>query len=121
MIKDQSIFIQIAETIKSRILSGEYKADERIPSVRDIAVEMEVNPNTVMKSFEVLQRADLIYNKRGMGYFVSTNAFDEVYQERKHKLKHEVIPIIYDEVKLLGMSLDEVIDTFRDLEAHSHS
>lgn len=116
MIKDQSIFIQISETIKSRILSGEYKADERIPSVRDIAVEMEVNPNTVMKSFEVLQRADLIYNKRGMGYYVSSDAFGEIYKERKVKLQREVIPAVYEEVKLLGMTVDDVMETFRGLE-----
>ena len=54
---NQSIFIQIAERICDRVLSGNYKADSRIPSVRELAVEMEVNPNTVMRSFERLQQA----------------------------------------------------------------
>lgn len=71
---NQSIFIQIAERICDRVLSGNYKADSRIPSVRELAVEMEVNPNTVMRSFERLQANDIIYNKRGIGYFVASDA-----------------------------------------------
>ena len=63
---NQSIFIQIAERICDRVLSGNYKADSRIPSVRELAVEMEVNPNTVMRSFERLQANEIIYNKRGI-------------------------------------------------------
>jgi GntR family transcriptional regulator len=59
---NQSIFIQIAERICDRVLSGNYKADSRIPSVRELAVEMEVNPNTVMRSFERLQANEIIYN-----------------------------------------------------------
>ena len=57
---NQSIFIQIAERICDRVLSGNYKADSRIPSVRELAVEMEVNPNTVMRSFERLQANDYL-------------------------------------------------------------
>lgn len=71
---NQSIFIQIAERICDRVLSGNYKADSRIPSVRELAVEMEVNPNTVMRSFERLQANEIIYNKRGIGYFVASDA-----------------------------------------------
>lgn len=110
MIKDQSIFIQIAETIKNRILSGDYVADERIPSVRDIAMEMEVNPNTVMKGFEVLQREGLIYNKRGMGYFVEANALETIQKDRKARLKDEIIPSILNEMELLGISIEELIE-----------
>lgn len=67
---NQSIFIQIADRISDRVLSKEYQADGRIPSVRELAVEMEVNPNTVMRSFELLQNNEIIYNKRGIGYFI---------------------------------------------------
>lgn len=117
MIKDQSIFIQIAETIKDRILAGDYVADERIPSVRDIAVEMEVNPNTVMKAFEVLQRGELIYNKRGMGYFVAPEAFSSIKNARKKRLMDEVLPTILDEMELIGISLEELIAAFEERRA----
>ncbi|MDL2282847.1 GntR family transcriptional regulator, partial [Parabacteroides sp. OttesenSCG-928-G06] len=63
-LNNQSIFLQIADRICDRVLSGEYKADQRIPSVRELAIEMEVNPNTVMRSYERLQANRIIYNKR---------------------------------------------------------
>lgn len=110
--REQSIFVQISETIKDRILSGEYTADERIPSVRDIAVDMEVNPNTVMKAFELLQRDDLIYNKRGMGYFVAPGAIDAIKTGRKARLKDSILPSLFREMDLLGIDISEIVDAY---------
>ncbi len=67
----RAIYLQIAEMICERILLGQFREDERIPSVREMAVQLEVNPNTVMRTFEFLQAKDIITNKRGVGYFVS--------------------------------------------------
>ena len=88
---NQSIFIQIAERICDRVLSGNYKADSRIPSVRELAVEMEVNPNTVMRSFERLQANDIIYNKRGIGYFVASDAEQKIREMRHNQFVEEVL------------------------------
>ena len=88
---NQSIFIQIAERICDRVLSGNYKADSRIPSVRELAVEMEVNPNTVMRSFERLQANDIIYNKRGIGYFVASDAEQKIREMRHNQFVEEVM------------------------------
>lgn len=110
MKKELSIFAQIAETIKDRILDGGYLPDERIPSVREIAIEREVNPNTVMKAYELLQREGLIYNKRGMGYFVEKKAFETILEQRKQTLKEETIPELLKDIQLLGMSPKELID-----------
>lgn len=104
----QSIFIQIAEVVKDRILSGEYIADERIPSVRDIAVELEVNPNTAMKGFELLQRESLIYNKRGIGYFVAPDAKEKVIESRKKRLREVTLPALIHELNLLGLTLENL-------------
>ena len=79
----QPIYIQIIEQIYLRILTKEWIPDQRIPSVRDMAIQFEVNPNTVMRSFERLQQNDIIYNKRGMGYFLATNALEQVKCEQK--------------------------------------
>lgn len=106
---NQPIFIQLAETIRDKILSGEYKEDERIPSARDIAIEVEVNPNTVVKAFDELQRDDLIYNKRGMGYFVSREAKEKILTIRLVRLEKELIPALLREGELLGLSRDELI------------
>lgn len=105
----QSIFIQIAEGIKDRILSGEYQSDGRIPSVRDLAVELEVNPNTAMKAFELLQRNGLIYNKRGLGYFVAVGAREKVVNSRKAYLRDVTLPALGRELELLGLTLEDLL------------
>lgn len=105
---NQSIFIQIAERISDRILDGSYQADERIPSVRELAVEMEVNPNTVMRSFERLQAHEIIYNKRGIGYFVSPGAGDKIRRMRHNQFVEEVLPALFKEMQLLDVGLEEL-------------
>lgn len=105
---NQSIFIQIADRLCDKILSGEYLADERIPSVRELAVEMEVNPNTVMRSYERLQMNDIIYNKRGIGYFISPDAKAKILKIRRNDFMQETLPAIFNEMSLLNVSIDEL-------------
>ena len=104
---NQSIFIQIAERICDRVLSGNYKADSRIPSVRELAVEMEVNPNTVMRSFERLQANDIIYNKRGIGY-----AEQKIREMRHNQFVEEVLPAVFKEMHLLDVGIDELTKAY---------
>ena len=109
---NQSIFIQIAERICDRVLSGNYKADSRIPSVRELAVEMEVNPNTVMRSFERLQANDIIYNKRGIGYFVASDAEQKIREMRHNQFVEEVLPAVFKEMHLLDVGIDELTKAY---------
>ena len=109
---NQSIFIQIAERICDRVLSGNYKADSRIPSVRELAVEMEVNPNTVMRSFERLQANEIIYNKRGIGYFVASDAERKIREMRHNQFVEEVLPAVFKEMHLLGVGIDELTKAY---------
>ena len=106
ILQAQSIFLQISDTIKDRILSGEYSADERVPSVRELAEQMEVNPNTAMRAVARLQMEGMIYNKRGLGYFVNPNAREEILASRRKKFVEEVVPALFSEMKLLGIGLD---------------
>src|SRR4051794_41162898 len=69
-----AIYLQIADYICERVLLKQWKAGERIPAVRELAVQLEVNPNTVMRTFEFLQGQNIIYNQRGIGYFVGPEA-----------------------------------------------
>ena len=71
---NKSIYLQIADRICDEILLGKYNEDERIPSVREYASMVEVNSNTVMRTYDYLQSDEIIYNKRGIGYFVSKGA-----------------------------------------------
>lgn len=109
---NQSIFIQIADRISDRVLSGDYKADSRIPSVRELAVEMEVNPNTVMRSFERLQANDIIYNKRGIGYFVAPDAERKIREMRHNQFVEDVLPSLFKEMYLLGVDIDELTEAY---------
>ncbi len=109
---NQSIFIQIADRVCDRVLSGEYQADARIPSVRELAVEMEVNPNTVMRSFERLQANDIIYNKRGIGYFIASDAEKKIRKMRHNQFVDEVLPSVFKEMHLLGVNLSELTEAY---------
>ena len=72
--ESKAIYLQIADRICDEILLGQFAEEERIPSVREYATIVEVNANTVMRSFDYLQSQNIIYNKRGIGYFVATGA-----------------------------------------------
>lgn len=109
---NQSIFIQIADRICDRVLNGEYKADSRIPSVREFAVEMEVNPNTIMRSFERLQANEIIYNKRGIGYFIVPDAERQIRQMRHNQFLEEVLPAVFKEMQLLDIELEELTASY---------
>ncbi|MDR2117946.1 MAG: GntR family transcriptional regulator [Tannerellaceae bacterium] len=108
----QSIFIQIADRICDRVLNGKYLPDSRISSIRELSAEMEVNPNTVMRSFERLQRHGIIYNKRGVGYFISPEAKAKIHDLRHFHLMDEVLPSVFKEMDLLGIGLDELTHAF---------
>jgi DNA-binding transcriptional regulator YhcF (GntR family) len=108
----QPIFIQIADQICGRVLSGEYKAGQRIPSVREMAVDMEVNPNTVMRSFERLQRNDIIYNKRGIGYFISEDAEKQIRKMRYSQFVEDILPSVFKEMNLLEISADDFVKAY---------
>jgi GntR family transcriptional regulator len=65
--ENPAIFIQIAEWVCEQVLLGKWKAGEKITSIRDLAVQMEVNPNTVQRAYDTLQQREIITNKRGRG------------------------------------------------------
>ena len=105
---NQAIYLQIADYIADKILSGEWVANSRIPSVRELAVNMAVNPNTVMRTFEHLQLADIIFNKRGIGYFVSAEATRKIKKDRKKKFMEQVLPEFFRQLSMLNISFDEI-------------
>ena len=104
----KGIYLQIADQIRERILRGEWKVGERIPSIRELAVELGVNPNTVTKSYQKLLDKDLISNQRGRGYFVSENAAGRALKEMKDEFMREEMPKISRTMQLLGIGLDEI-------------
>lgn len=104
----QPIYLQIAELICEKILLKIFREDERIPSVREMAVQLEVNPNTVMRTFEFLQGNDIINNKRGVGYFVSADGIAKATALRKSEFLGAELPKIFKTAHLLNISMEEL-------------
>lgn len=109
----QPIFLQIAEWIYERILAREWSPGERIPSVRDLAVELEVNPNTVMRTYERLQADDVIFNKRGIGYFLSEQAYGLVQQIRRREFMTVDLPSLFKNMEHLNISLSDIENEYQ--------
>ena len=105
---DKAIYIQMADRLMDEILADKYKDDDRIPSVREYAVLLEVNTNTAVKAYDELARANIIYNKRGLGYFVTPGAKKQILKERKRAFMKERLPELFRQMKLLGITLEDV-------------
>ena len=97
------IYLQIADVFCENILSGSLKADERIPSVREYGADIGVNPNTVMRVYEKLTADGIIYNKRGIGYFVSADARDKILEAQRADFLEKEVPAIRRKMELLGL------------------
>ncbi len=107
--ESKPIYLQIADLITEKIATNEWTESERIPSVREFAGAVEVNPNTVMRAYESLSDRGIIYNRRGIGFFVSAGAKDIVHQERKAHIFDEALLNLAEQMKMLGVSLDDVV------------
>ena len=113
--ESKSIYLQIADRICDEILQGQYPEEERIPSVREYAGTVEVNANTVVRTYDYLQGLEIIYNKRGIGYFVSTGAKERIITLRKDTFLHEDLPEFFRQLKTLEISMDEIDKMYKKL------
>lgn len=103
----KGIYLQIADQVRDRILEGEWPGGERIPSIRELAVDIGVNPNTVTKSYQTLVEQAVIENQRGLGYFVATDAKQKILAEMKEQFIREELPRLFRTMQLLDMSIEE--------------
>ena len=113
---DKAIYIQMADRLCDEILAGKYKDDDRIPSVREYAVMLEVNANTAVKAFDELSRANIIYNKRGLGYFVTPGAKKQILKDRKQEFMKERLPELFRQMQLLDITIDDVAKAYNSLQ-----
>ena len=106
---NKPIYIQIAEHICDDVLAGIYRADERIPSVREFAASVEVNAtNTVVRSYDYLQQSGIIYNKRGLGYFVADGAAKIITDMRRKQILGDELSLMFSRMATIGISPDEL-------------
>lgn len=108
----KGIYQQIADQIRDRILAGEWHDGERIPSVRELAISIGVNPNTVNKSYQALLDRALIENQRGLGYFVTNDAKQKILDEIKTEFVRDELPRVFRTMRLLGMRVEDLAEYF---------
>ena len=104
----KGIFLQIADSISEKVIAGDYPPGEKIPSVRDLATEMGVNPNTVMRTYSELQTRGIIDNKRGVGYYVSSEAVQIVRDWKRKEFFETDLPLIVKQIKMLDITFAEL-------------
>ena len=111
-VNSKPIYLQIADGLMDDIQAGRYPADDRIPSVRDVAAGAQVNVNTAMRTFEYLEREGIIYNKRGIGYFVSPEAPDKIRRQLAEKFYAEEMGYFFARLKQIGMDPVELLQRY---------
>ena len=110
---DKAIYMQMAERLCDEILADTYQDDSRIPSVREYAVMLGVNTNTAVKAYEELAQLGIIYNRRGLGYFVTPGAKEKIMVSRRREFLEQQLPEMFRNMKLLGIDIKDVEDAWK--------
>ncbi|MCD8386205.1 MAG: GntR family transcriptional regulator [Bacteroidales bacterium] len=109
---DKPIFRQIVDLCYARILSGEWLPGQKIPSVREVAVELSVNTRTVLSAFDLLQASEIIAPKRGMGFYLADDAVERVRSELKKEFFDSTLIETFCRMEQLGITMEEVVQCY---------
>ena len=113
---NQAIYLQIATWVYEKILLKNWPPESRLPSVRELAVELQVNPNTVMRTYDYLQQQAVIRNQRGIGFFVETDAIPKILAYRKEQFLNQELPIFFKDIFLLNIDIEEIKQKYEDFK-----
>lgn len=114
--ENKAIYLQIADRICDEILTEKYRDEERIPSVREYSAEVEVNVNTVMRAYDYLQQQDVIFTKRGLGYYVAYGARTVIETIRRKEFFDVALSDLVRSMDTLGISIDEVVGKLHEMK-----
>lgn len=109
---NRPIYVRLADQICDRILLEDYRPLERIPSVREYAVTQQVNPATAARAFEILERQGVIFNKRGLGFFVAEGAENIIRNIRIETLLGEESQLFFSRLSLLEVTPDQLREMY---------
>lgn len=112
----QPIYVQIAERLCDEVLAGTYAPDSRVPGVREYSALLEVNVNTTVKSYNLVAQRGVLYAKRGMGYYVSSDAQAQILKARRTDFHQHMLPTLFLQMRQLGVSIDEVVAAWKTFE-----
>jgi DNA-binding transcriptional regulator YhcF (GntR family) len=115
MIEDKTmpIYKQLAEKICDDILKRKYSVDERIPSMREVAAAFQININTAQKAFDMLQQSGIIYKERGMGYYVSKDAYHLISKMRTDNFINQTLPSVFATMQTLNIPMEDIINQYK--------
>jgi len=111
---NKAIYLQIADRIGDDVLSGKLAADAKIPSVREMAAQIEVNANTVARTYEYLQQSGIIYTKRGLGYYVAPDARNTIVRMRREQLMQGEMDYFLGQLKAVGITPAELAQFYQE-------
>lgn len=117
---NKAIYLQLADMLVLAILRGDYGDDARLPSVREFAAQAEVNANTAVRAYEWLQQSGIIYTRRGLGYFVSPGARQQVLRARRAEFVGERLPTLFATMRDLSVTMDDVAGAWSAWDAAQH-
>jgi GntR family transcriptional regulator len=117
---NEPIYLQIAAYVGQNILLGKWQAEQKIPSVRDLAIELQVNLNTVLRAYEFLENQGVIYIKRGLGNFVTADGLEKAKAHRKERFIKQDLPVFFTNVYLLGISQQEILQRYEQYTLHNN-
>lgn len=106
---DRPIFRQIVDVCHGRILSGQWAPGGRVPSVRELSVELAVNSHTALKAYDVLQTEGVIEARRGLGFYLTLDAIDKVAQVRRAEFFDNTLPELFRQMESLGITIEEIL------------
>lgn len=109
----KAIYLQIADDICDKILTGVFAPDERIPSVREYAAQVEVNVNTVMRAYDYLAGLEIIYNKRGLGFFASPDARQKVIELRRREVLGDGVQTVFRQLAMLDITPAQLSEMYQ--------
>ncbi|MEF9839468.1 MAG: GntR family transcriptional regulator [Lachnospiraceae bacterium] len=109
---DRPIYMQLMERIQMDIIADRYHPGDKLPSVRDLALEASVNPNTMQKALSELERSGLVYSQRTSGRFITEDL--SMIQKMRTDLAYSHIKEFFDKMKLLGLKKEEVLALMQD-------
>lgn len=112
----QAIYLQIAEYVCNKILLRQWLPEEKIPSVRELAVQISVNPNTVARGYEFLKNNGIIIDKRGIGYFVEKRGLEQAKKFRQEDFFQNELPVFFNTLYTLGIELNDLHQKFEDFK-----
>jgi DNA-binding transcriptional regulator YhcF (GntR family) len=104
------IYLQNVDLMQEKILRGDWREEERIPSVREMGAEVGVNPNTIVRSYQLLEMQEIIYNKRGLGYFVKEGAVARIKENVNREFTANELPQFKAKAAMIGITKEELVE-----------